>query len=207
MFLISGCGEIPDSLREDEKNYMQIIEKGFSKTEYNIISDKKVQGTFRYKFKDNKVDVHIIDAELKNDPTFKFRICTGFSEVPTLSIEYGYKSNFGNIRQHNHLVANSQNRKHITLKSENITQTHYSKECVVDYYKDTLIFDKNSSVEEIAQELYSYGGFYGTIDIQYGDVKGCLSNYYDTDTVEDLVNSINGLIEHYNEYGNGGYCH
>jgi len=59
----------------------------------NIINDRKVQGNFVYEFKNNEVDVHIIDAELKNDPTFKFKIWTGFSEGTSFKVVYDYKTN------------------------------------------------------------------------------------------------------------------
>lgn len=41
MFLISGCGELPEKAREEEKNYKQMLEQSyaFEDIEYNIIND------------------------------------------------------------------------------------------------------------------------------------------------------------------------
>ncbi len=60
-----------------------------------------VKGSLLYEFKENEYDVHIIDAELKDDPTFKFKICTGFSEVPTFKIEYDLRTNYFNVEEYN----------------------------------------------------------------------------------------------------------
>lgn len=193
-----GCGKIPDSLREDEKNYMQMIEEEFSGIDFNILNDEKVQGNFTYEFKTNEVDVHIIDAELKEDSTFKFRICTGFSETATFTVEYDSKTNYKNILNHNNLIANFQNGKHITLKSETYTQKYYSDKCDMNYYKDTLVFNRNSSIEEIAQELASYDGVnISNIDFEYGNVNYCL-NIYNDRTYENYVEAITKSIEDYN---------
>lgn len=208
MSIISGCGKIPDSLREDEKNYKQMLEERFKEDgiEFNIINDKKAKGIFTYEFKENDVDVHIIDVELKDDPTFKFRICTGFSEVPTFKVEYDHRTNYNDIIAHKNLEANFQNSKHINLSNEMYTKTYYSKECAIDHYKNTLIFNENSSVEEIAQELASYEGVYASaIHFEYGDVSSCL-NIYNRDTYEHYVKAINDAIEDYNDDGSTSFC-
>lgn len=207
MSFISGCGEIPESAREEEKNYKQMLEKAFDGIEYNVISEKTVQGIFTYEFKDNEVDVHIIDAELKDDPNFKFRICTGFSEVPTFKIVYDYATNYRNIHIHNDYVTNFQNAKHITLNNETYTRTPYSEECAINYYKNVLIFDENSSVEEIAQELASYDGIYETTThFEYGNVADACLSIDKKNTYEHYVWAINALIEDYNEDGQISFC-
>lgn len=206
MSFISGCGEIPESAREEEKNYKQMLEKAFDGIEYNIISEKTVQEIFIYEFKDNEFDVHIIDAELKDDPNFKFRICTGFSEVPTFKIVYDYATNYRNIRIHNDYVTNFQNAKHITLNNETYTRTPYSEECAINYYKNALIFDENSSVEEIAQELVSYDGISETTHFEYGNVVDACLSIDKENTYEHYVWAINNIIEDYNADGQVGFC-
>ena len=99
-------------------------------------------------FQEQDTTEHIIDATLKDDPSFSFRICTGFSEVPTFRIVYDFETNYKNFATHRDWTNYLQNNDTITLKSQLTTQKHYSK-CTMDVYDDQLVFNSSKSVEEI----------------------------------------------------------
>lgn len=197
--ITAGCGEIPEEAREDEKNYKEMIEKDFSylySKEFTIINDETVKSTFTSFGNVESVDEHIIDAVLKDDPTFSFRICTGFSEVPTFKVVYDYKTNYKNLKIHKLWNEILKNNGVIKLNSQKSSQTLYSS-CTVDIYNDYLIFNSSSTVEEIATALYNLDlqdVYVGDTDFVYGNIDYCISIDKDY-SIDTYINNINKAIE------------
>jgi len=74
---------------------------------------------------------------------------------------------------------------------------YYTEECNINYYKDTLIFNVNSSVEEIAKELASYDIF-GNINFKCDNVNHCINTYANR-TYQSYAIAINNSIDDYND--------
>lgn len=69
------------------------------------------------------------------------------------------------------MVSDFQNSNHVTISNDVVILTYYSDKCKMEFHKNILIFDENSSVEEIAQELTAYNGSTKR-SFEYGDIEG-----------------------------------